>query len=109
MSEKDEDYRRRELALQEIHSRELAKKSQESAEDMMTARTGEEEGTKPQGGGGSGAAESGARERKSSKVRDCRLVQQMPGSVELLRNRECRCHWVGLGVKSLTSMMQMEL
>ena len=69
MSEKDEDYRRRELALQERHSRELAKKSQESAQDMMMARPGEdEEGVAPQGGGGD-AAGPGARERKSSKVR----------------------------------------
>lgn len=72
MSEKDEDYRRRELALQERHSRELAKKSQDSAEDIMMARPAEDEGAKPQGDGGSGAAEPGARERKSSKVRDCR-------------------------------------
>lgn len=69
MSEKDEDYRRRELALEERQSRELAKKSQESAEDMMVARPGEEEGVIPQGSGGSGATD-GARERKSSKVRD---------------------------------------
>lgn len=70
MTEKDEDYRRRELELQERHSRELAKKSRESAQDMMMARPGEEEeGAVPQGRGGSGAAEPGARERKSSKVR----------------------------------------
>lgn len=69
MSEKDEDYRRRELALQERHSRELARKSHESAEHMM-ARPAEEDGVTPRGAGGSGAGEHGARERKSSKVRD---------------------------------------
>lgn len=81
MSEKDEDYRRQELALQERHSRELAKKSQESAEDMMMARPGEGEGVKPpQGGSGSDAAEPGARDRKSSKVRGCRSGRRLVGS-----------------------------
>ncbi len=69
MLEKDEDYRRRELALQERHSRELAKKSQASAEEMM-ARPGEEEeqGGSPEGGVRRGADEPG-RGGKSSKAR----------------------------------------
>lgn len=68
MSEKDEDHRRRELALQEKHSRELAKKSQTSAEEMMMARSGGE-GVEPQGEDGKDAEAPGARERRSSKAK----------------------------------------
>lgn len=68
MSEKDEDHRRRELALQETHSRELAKKSQASAEEMMMARPGEE-GGESQGDDGIDVDAPGARERRSSKAR----------------------------------------
>lgn len=68
MSEKDEDYRRQELALQEKHSRELARKSQASAEEMMMARSGEEKG-ESQGDDGKDVEAPGAKERRSSKAR----------------------------------------
>lgn len=67
MSEKDEDYLRRELALQEKHSCELARKSQAAAEEMVTTAT--EGATERQGADGIGAATPGANERKSSKVK----------------------------------------
>lgn len=69
MSEKDEDHLRRELALQEQHSRDLAKKSQASVEEMMMARPGEREGREPQGDDGKDGGAPGARERRSSKAR----------------------------------------
>ncbi|CAM9417387.1 unnamed protein product [Ectocarpus fasciculatus] len=72
MSEKDEDYRRRELALEERHSRELAKKSQTSAEEMMRGVSGsgeESEGAGVGQGGDRKAVAPGAMERKSTKAR----------------------------------------
>lgn len=64
MSEKDEDYRRKELALQERHSRELAQKSKALAEDMAQLPSGAGE---VDGDEGSGAASG--RERAPSKAR----------------------------------------
>lgn len=73
MSEKDEDYRLRELALQEKHSRDLAKQSQTAAEEMMAAvQPSDEDGNERQGRDGSGTETTGARERKSTKVRAAR-------------------------------------
>lgn len=77
MAEKDEDYRRRELALEERHSRELAKKSQTSAEEMMVAVSGsgeESEGSGAGQGGDRKAVAPGAMERKSSKVSNNRPI-----------------------------------
>lgn len=60
MSEKDEDYSRKELALEERHSRELATRSQVSAEEMVQQSSGEQANQ-----GGDGLA---SKERASSKV-----------------------------------------
>ncbi|CAM9757468.1 unnamed protein product, partial [Ectocarpus sp. 8 AP-2014] len=88
MSEKDEDYRRRQLALEERHSRELAKKSQTSAEEMMVAvsGSGEESGGSAAGQGGDRKAVApGAMERKSSKSLIARLDQAFRDMAEQQR------------------------
>lgn len=64
MSEKDEDYQRKALALEEKHSRELAKKSKTSAEQMsLQPSSGHEAGV-----GQEMSGTSGGREQASSKV-----------------------------------------
>lgn len=65
MSEKEEDHRRKELALEEKHSRDLAKKSQSRAEEMaQRPPSGEVSGEE-----GDGRGALGVRGRTSSKVR----------------------------------------
>ncbi|CAM9178368.1 unnamed protein product [Scytosiphon promiscuus] len=86
MSEKDEDYHRRELELQERHSRELASKSQTAAEEMMKAATGPDgEELDQHGGGGRGIATPGAKEKKSSKSLIARLDQVLKDMAEQQR------------------------
>ncbi|CAM9090655.1 unnamed protein product [Hapterophycus canaliculatus] len=86
MSEKDDDYRRRELALQERHSRELARKSQTAAEEMMMAATGSDgEGVDREGEDRRRAATPGARQRKSSKSLIARLDQALKDMAEQQR------------------------
>ncbi|CAN0360223.1 unnamed protein product, partial [Ectocarpus sp. 12 AP-2014] len=88
MSEKDEDYRRRELALEERHSRELAKKTQASAEEMMVEVSGsgeESEGLGAGQGGDRKAIAPGAMERKSSKSLIARLDQAFRDMAEQQR------------------------
>lgn len=67
MSEKDEDHRLKELTLEERHSRELAMKSQKSAEEMAKgpADEGAETGDKKNGGAAAGLGNG-----RSSKVGD---------------------------------------
>lgn len=64
MSEKDDDHRRKELAAEERHSRELAKKSQASAEEMAQPPSGN--GIDQ---GGDERSLPGATRQASSKVR----------------------------------------
>lgn len=93
MSEKDEDYRRRELILEERHSRELAKKSQISAEEMMVgvSRSGEESeegGAGARQGGDGKVVAPGAMERKSSKASKNRSIHH---SINLFVNQCSPC------------------
>ena len=74
MSEKEEDHRRKELALQEKHSRDLATKSQALAEEMaQQPQSGE--GVTDEEGDGRGTL--GVRGRTSSKVRQTKTTCNM--------------------------------
>lgn len=99
MSEKDEDYQRKALALEEKHSRELAKKSKTSAEQMsLQPSSGHEAGVGQEMGG-----TSGGREQASSKVthniyNKGRSIGSQSGEMWFLHER-CRlawCVWVKL-------------
>lgn len=69
MLEKEEDHRRKELALEEKHSRDLAKKSQARAEEMaQRPSSGEVSGEEEDGRG-----TLGIRGRTSSKVRRTKI------------------------------------
>lgn len=68
MSEKDEDHRRKELVLEEKHSRDLARKSQSIAEEMAQQPSGEEGGTDAVEGRGLGGFRGDGRSSKVSKV-----------------------------------------
>ncbi|CAM9333908.1 unnamed protein product [Sphacelaria rigidula] len=85
MSEKDEDHRRKELVLEEKHSRDLARKSQSIAEEMAQQPSGEEGGTDAVEGRGLGGFRGDGRSSKVSKNLLARLEQALKDMAEQQR------------------------